>query len=86
MGMGVLPLVFEDGQGWESLGLDGSETFTIKGVENMAPRKVLQVIAKKKDGSEVAFSARARLDTVVDVEYFENNGILPCVLRKLLKG
>ena len=86
VGMGVLPLVFEDGQGWESLGLDGSETFTIKGAESMAPRKVLQVTAKKKDGSEVSFSARARLDTVVDVEYFENNGILPCVLRKLLKG
>ncbi len=85
VGMGVLPLVFQDGQGWESLGLDGSETFSLKGVENMEPRKTLEATARKKDGSEVVFKVKARLDTVVDVEYFENNGILPCVLRKLLK-
>ncbi len=86
VGMGVLPLVFQEGQGWESLGLDGSETFSIKGVENMEPRKTLEVTARKKDGAEVVFKVKARLDTVVDVEYFENNGILPCVLRKLLKN
>jgi aconitate hydratase len=85
VGMGVLPLVFQDGEGWQSLGLDGSETFSIKGIENMEPRKTLEVIAKKGDGTQIAFSVTARLDTVVDVEYFENNGILPCILRKLLK-
>ncbi len=85
VGMGVLPLVFQDGDGWQSLGLDGSETFSIKGIENMEPRKTLEVIAKKGDGSQISFSVTARLDTVVDVEYFENNGILPCILRKLLK-
>jgi aconitate hydratase len=85
VGMGILPLVFKNDESWKSLGLDGSETFTIKGIENMEPRKTLEVIAKKDDGTQVAFPVTARLDTVVDVEYFENNGILPCILRKLLK-
>ncbi len=85
VGMGVLPLVFKDGESWKSLGLDGSETFSIKGIENMTPRKTLEVTAKKDDYTHVKFSVTARLDTVVDVEYFENNGILPCILRKLLK-
>ena len=85
VGMGVLPLVFKDGESWQTLGLDGSETFSIKGIENMEPRKTLEITAKKDDGTLVKFSAIARLDTVVDVEYFENNGILPCILRKLLK-
>jgi aconitate hydratase len=51
----------------------------------MTPRKTLEVTARKTDGTQVRFFVTARLDTVVDVEYFENNGILPCILRKLLK-
>lgn len=86
VGMGILPLVFKEGESWKSLGLDGSETFSIQGIENMTPRKTLEVSAKKDDGTQVTFSVTARLDTVVDVEYFENNGILPCILRKLLKN
>jgi aconitate hydratase len=81
--MGILPLMFKEGESWKSLGLNGSETFTIKGIENMKPGKILEVIAEKSDGTSVDFSVIARLDTVVDVEYYENNGILPCVLRKL---
>ncbi len=84
VGMGVLPLVFEDGQSWESLGLDGSESFSISGVKDIKPRKVLQVRAVKTDGREVKFEAIARLDTEIDVDYFENGGILPYVLRKML--
>jgi aconitate hydratase len=84
VGMGALPLVFKNGESWDSLGLDGSETFYISGVENMAPRKTLQVRAVKQDGSEVKFETIARLDTDVDVAYFENGGILPYVLRKML--
>jgi aconitate hydratase len=86
VGMGVLPLMFLDGDSWQSLGLDGSETFTINGVENMQPRKQLAVKAVRGDGREVAFQVRVRLDTDVDVDYFENGGILPYVLRKLMKG
>jgi aconitate hydratase len=84
VGMGALPLVFKEGASWENLGLDGSETFFISGVEDMTPRKVLQVKAVKKDGREIKFETVARLDTEVDVAYFENGGILPYVLRKML--
>jgi aconitate hydratase len=84
VGMGVLPLVFSDGENAGSLGLDGSETFTISGVVNMTPRKQLTVTAVKADGSQIRFTAISRLDTEVDVEYFENGGILPCVIRKMM--
>ena len=84
VGMGVLPLVFKENESWESLGLDGSESFFITGIENMEPRKVLQVKAVKNGGGEIIFEATARLDTGVDVDYFENGGILPYVLRKIM--
>ena len=84
VGMGALPLVFKAGDSWQGLGLDGSETFSISGVENMEPRKVLQVKAVKGDGRQIDFEVIARLDTEVDVAYFENNGILPYVLRKVM--
>jgi len=84
VGMGALPLVFKEGQSWSSLDLDGSETYSISGVENMEPRKVLQVKAVKADGRQIDFEVIARLDTEVDVTYFENNGILPYVLRKVM--
>jgi len=85
LGMGLLPLQFKPGQSWESLGLQGSETYSISGVGDMTPRKVLQVKAVREDGSEVNFDAIARLDTEVDIEYFLNGGILPYVLRKLMQ-
>jgi aconitate hydratase len=84
VGMGALPLVFQTGQNWKSLGLDGSETFSISGVTDMKPRKVLQVSALKADGRRIEFEVTARLDTEVDVDYFANNGILPYVLRKVM--
>jgi aconitate hydratase len=84
VGMGVLPLMFADGENAERLGLDGSETFTIAGVDGMTPRKQLEVTATKSDGSQIRFTVRSRLDTDVDVMYFENGGILPCVIRKMM--
>jgi aconitate hydratase len=84
VGMGVLPLMFEEGDSWTSLGLDGFETFSIQGIEDMEPRKTLQVRAIKADGKEISFDVIARLDTEVDVDYFEHGGILPYVLRKML--
>jgi aconitate hydratase len=84
VGMGVLPLVFKDNENAASLGLDGSETFTIKGIENMTPRKVLMVKAIGPDKNEKEFEVICRLDTDIDVEYYENGGILPCVLRKMM--
>jgi len=86
VGMGVLPLVFEEGQSAQSLGLDGSETYTISGIDGMTPRTQLSVKAVKADGREIDFTVISRLDTEVDVEYFENGGILPCVIRKMMAG
>jgi aconitate hydratase len=84
VGMGVLPLVFSDGDSAQSLGLDGSETFTISGIGSMTPRASLTVKAVKANGSVINFMVISRLDTEVDVEYFENGGILPCVIRKMM--
>ena len=86
VGMGVLPLVFKAGENLESLGLTGFETFYISGIEDMNPRKVLQVKAVQEDGKTIDFEAVSRLDTDIDVDYFENGGILQYVLRKILKG
>ena len=82
--MGVLPLTFKNGNSWESLGLDGSETYTIIGIENIEPRKSLHVRAVKLDGQKIEFDVTARLDTDIDVAYFKHGGILPYVLRKIL--
>jgi aconitate hydratase len=84
VGMGVLPLIFQPGDSWKRLGLDGTETYEIKGIENMIPRKVLSVAATRNDGSAVSFEVVARLNTDVDVAYFEHGGILPYVLRRLM--
>jgi aconitate hydratase len=84
VGMGVLPLTFKNGDSWENLGLDGSETITITGIANIEPRKTLLVRAVKPDGSDIEFEVTARLNTDIDVEYFIHGGILPYVLRKIL--
>ena len=85
MGMGVLPLVFNAEDTWEGLGLDGTENYTISGIENMVPRKQLQVKAVRRDGEVIEFEVTSRLDTAVDVAYFEHGGILPYVLRKMMQ-
>jgi aconitate hydratase len=84
VGMGVLPLMFKEGDSAEALGLDGSETYTISGIDGMVPRKTLSVTATKADGTKVEFDTIARLDTEVDVDYFHHGGILPYVLRKIM--
>jgi aconitate hydratase len=86
VGMGVLPLVFEEGDSVEGLGLAGDEVFTITGIEDIQPRKTLQVRAEKADGTVVTFNVLARLDSEVEVDYFRHGGILPFVLRKLMKA
>ncbi|MEM2016751.1 MAG: aconitate hydratase AcnA [Nitrososphaerota archaeon] len=87
VGMGILPLQFEEGQSWKTLGLTGKEIFHIEGIqEGLYPRKKLRVRAVREDGSEVVFNVIARLDTNTEVEYFKHGGILKYVLRKLLKS
>ena len=83
--MGVLPLLLKENNSLESLGLKGSETFFISGIEDILPRKMLSVRALKEDGSEVNFEVIARLDTDIEVDYFVNGGILKYVLRKVLE-
>lgn len=85
VGMGALPLVFKTGQNAATLGLDGTETYSIIGLSDIRPRKELVVEVKKTDGTTSTFSAVARLDTEVDVLYFQHGGILPYVLRQMMK-
>lgn len=86
VGMGILPLKFMDGENAESLGLDGSEVFDIEGLhDQIAPRSILTVKARKADGRVIEFKVQALLNTPVEVEYYRNGGILHTVLRRLLK-
>ncbi len=82
VGMGVLPLQFEDGQNAQTLGLDGSEVIAISGLDDGAA-KTASVIAHRRDGSECRFNARVLLLTPKEVEYFRHGGILLYVLREL---
>ncbi|KJS28665.1 MAG: aconitate hydratase [Desulfatitalea sp. BRH_c12] len=84
VGMGVLPLVFKPGENAQTLGLDGSEVYAVAGTQDITPRQVLTIRAVKEDGKLITFQAIARLDTEVDVIYFQHGGILPYVLRKLM--
>ena len=83
VGMGVLPLQFAEGVTRETLALDGSETFTIHGVADFRPRQPVEVTLTRADGRAETFETRCRIDTVNELEYFLNGGILPYVLRKL---
>ncbi|QCK15555.1 aconitate hydratase AcnA [Mangrovivirga cuniculi] len=86
VGMGVLPLQFKDGDTPESLGLDGKETYDITGIsDDLTPLEELSVIAKKDDGSTVDFKVICRLDSQIEVAYYQNDGILQYVLRQFLK-
>ncbi|HKL14554.1 MAG TPA: aconitate hydratase AcnA [Balneolaceae bacterium] len=81
VGMGVLPLQFADGESHESLGLDGSEEFTIHIDDNLKPQQTVKVEAKKADGTVIKFDTVNRIDTPVEIDYFRNGGILHKVLR-----
>lgn len=86
VGMGVLPLEFLAGQSRESLGLDGTETFSIQVDDNVKPRQKISVTATKTTGEKVTFETLCRIDTPVEVEYYRNGGILHKVLRDLAKS
>ena len=82
IGMGVLPLQFKDGDSAASLGLDGTETFTIDGLGDGSTREV-QVTAARDGAKDIVFTARVRIDTPKEREYYQNGGILHYVLRQL---
>jgi len=85
VGMGVLPLEYLPGENAAALGLTGEEHFAIGGIASgITPREEMRVRATAADGTVTEFSARCRIDTPVEVEYYRNGGILPYVLRGLL--
>lgn len=86
VGMGVLPLQFEEGQNYKTLGLTGFETYTIEGISaSLQPRQTMTVKATDSNGNTKSFTAISRIDTPNEVDYYKNDGILQFVLRSLLK-
>jgi aconitate hydratase len=86
IGMGVLPIQFTEGVSAESLGITGTESFDILGLsENLYPNKRLQVRAIRQDGSTLTFEAIARIDSKIEMEYYEQGGILNMILRNFWK-
>jgi aconitate hydratase len=83
IGMGVLPLQFHAGETAESLGLSGTESFDITGLDHGDATQVA-LTAHRDDGSSVEFSARVRIDTPKERDYYKNGGILNYVLRQLV--
>jgi aconitate hydratase len=84
IGMGVMPLEFQNGENRESLGLTGHEIFDIEGIASLAPGKSITVRAKSEDGKTKQFTAIARVDTPEEVSYYHHGGILQYVLRQML--
>jgi len=83
VGMGVLPLQFRDGETAATYGLTGKEKYTITGIAAIKPRQDVEVKVIRDSGEELAFTARCRIDTYNELEYFRSGGILHYVLRRL---
>lgn len=84
VGMGVLPLTFEDGTSWQSLGLQGNEQVTIRGLQgDLKPRQMLSADIVSADGARRSVPLLCRIDTLDELEYFRNGGILQYVIRQL---
>ncbi len=87
VGMGVLPCQFKEGTNAASLGLDGSETFDLLGLEDgVAPQKDLKLMVHRASGQTDEVPVTLRIDTPIEIDYYQHGGILPYVLRQLLAG
>ena len=85
VGMGVLPLQFLDGATAQSLGLDGSEVFSITGLsDKVRPGHQATLKIQDKDGKSRSVPVKLRIDTPIEIDYYRHGGILPFVLRQLL--
>jgi aconitate hydratase len=85
VGMGVLPLQFKNGESIESLGLNGTETFSLSGIEQgIVPQQDVKLHIERSNGEKVTTTVLLRVDTPIEVSYYEHGGILPYVLRELL--
>jgi len=86
VGMGVLPLQFMPGESAAGLGLTGRETFDILGLGgSLTPRQEITVRVRRENGEQMTFKTIARVDSPIDVDYLKHGGVLPFVLRSLLK-
>ncbi len=85
VGMGVLPLQFKDGMTRQTLGLKGDETFDIAGISSIKPRMDMTVTIHRADGKKEEIKCLCRIDTLDEIEYFRNGGILQYVLRSIAK-
>jgi aconitate hydratase len=83
--MGVLPLQFKNGATVQSLNIDGSETIDIRGIEQgITPMQDVTMVITRKDGKREEVKLVLRIDTPIEVDYYQHGGILPYVLRELL--
>ncbi|MCF6247219.1 MAG: aconitate hydratase AcnA [Desulfobacula sp.] len=85
VGMGVLPLVFKDGESFDTLGLSPDDTFEIKGLNQIKPDGLLTVTAKNED-KKTSFQVIVKLNTDIEIEYIKNGGILHYVLRRMINS
>ncbi|MBN9250479.1 MAG: aconitate hydratase, partial [Mesorhizobium sp.] len=84
VGMGVIPFVFEEGTSWASLNLEGDELVEIDGLETIKPRQKMVAKVTYGDGTVKSIPILCRIDTVDELDYFKNGGILQYVLRDLV--
>ncbi len=87
MQMGVLPLEFINGENAETFGITGKEKFSFTGIGNdLSPGKIIRVTAERESGEKIAFDAISRLDSAIEVAYYQNGGILQYILRDFLRN
>ena len=84
--MGVVPFTFMDGQSWEGLGIKGDEQVTIRGFDSIEPRKEMVAEITYADGSTKEVPILCRIDTLDELDYVKNGGILHYVLRNLAEA
>jgi aconitate hydratase len=84
VGMGVLPLQFEEGTSAQTLKLDGTETYDISGLASLRPMQKVKLTVRRKNGETLDVNVTLRIDTPIEVEYYLHGGILPYVLRQLI--
>ena len=84
VGMGVLPLQFKAGESWHSLGLTGNESIDIVPDGRLTPQSEAQLVVTRADGTQTRHTLLLRIDTPIEVDYYQAGGILPYVLRQLL--
>jgi aconitate hydratase len=85
VGMGVLPLQFKEGTTAQTLKLDGFETFDVVGLgPDLKPQQDLTLRITRKDGSVENVPVRCRIDTPIEIDYYQHGGILPYVLRQII--